>query len=452
MGLYTEIHRPQFHFTPRENWLNDPNGLVHDRGTWHLFFQHNIEAPTWGKMWWGHAYSKDLLHWKQSENALEPDEMGSIFSGSAVVDHTDSAGFGAGAILLFYTAAGMHAEPPRKFTQCLAYSQDGGKSWKKHDQNPIIEWMEAENRDPRVIWHEARACWIMALYLNDEKFCLLSSSDAKTWTHLQDVILEGDNECPDFFPMTDDAGKERWIFSGASGIYLVGTFDGFNFSVETEPRNFEHGRNGYASQTWTNAPDGRRVQISWMAGGRYPEMSFNQQMSIPVDLSLEGSGKDVTIKRWPIKELDSLRVRTITLEECLISPKNAFTADTQAKLLDVSFTVNKQLASTFDVVVRGHHLGFLWHKNQLLVGQSFSHKMDVGFPFIELPDKPTISIRLIVDKTSIEIFLDDGRISASFCFLPDGYIHPLVLHSFGGNQVIKNFQLHELSSIWKKDD
>ncbi len=452
MDLYTEIHRPQFHFTSRENWLNDPNGLVYDRETWHLFFQHNIEAPTWGKMWWGHAYSKDLLHWKQSDNALEPDEMGSIFSGSGVVDHTDSAGFGAGAILLFYTAAGMHAEPPRKFTQCLAYSQDGGKSWKKHDQNPIIEWMEAENRDPRVIWFEARACWIMALYLNDEKFCLLSSSDAKTWTHLQDIILEGDNECPDFFPMSDDAGKERWIFSGASGIYLVGTFDGFNYSVDTKPRNFEYGRNGYASQTWTNAPDGRRVQISWMAGGRYPEMSFNQQMSIPVDLSLEGSGKDVTIKRWPIKELDSLRVRTFTLEECLISPKNAYTADTQAKLLDVSFTVHKQLATTFDVVVRGHHLGFLWDKNQLLVGQSFSHKMDVGFPFIELPDKPTISIRLIIDKTSIEIFLDDGRISASFCFLPDGYIHPLVLHSFGGRQVIKNFRLHELSSIWNKDD
>ena len=181
-------------------------------------------------------------------------------------------------------------------------------------------------------------------------------------------------------------------------------------------------------------------------------MPFNQQMSIPVDLSLAGSGADVSIKRWPIKELESLRARTINQEECLISPKNPFTADTQAKLLDVSFTATKESATTFDVVVRGHHVGFLWDKNQLLVGQSFSHKMDLGFPFIELPDEPTISIRLIIDKTSIEIFLDGGRISASFCFLPDGYIHPLVLHAFGGNQIIKNFQLHELSSTWNKND
>lgn len=448
MSEYKELHRPQFHFTARENWLNDPNGLVFYNGLWHLFFQHNIEAPTWGKMWWGHAVSEDLLQWRQQKNALYPDEMGSMFSGSAVVDHHNTAGFGAGALLLFYTAAGMHAEPKAPFKQCLAFSQDGGQHWHKYNENPILDWIEAENRDPKVIWHERSGHWIMALYLDADRFCLLRSKNAKKWAPFQEITLTGDSECPDFFPLRDQDGHERWILAGGSGVYCVGRFDGQVFTPETEMMNFELGRNGYAAQSWSNAPNGRCVQISWMAGGRYPEMPFNQQMSIPVELTLVGSGTDVSLARWPVEELLSLRERSHVIETTTLDAEAPLIAPTKSKLFDLSFTVHKQAAPSLYMVVRGHPLWFDWVTGRLHIEPSGTHKVITDRPFIQLPNTPSLSVRLIIDKTSIEVFIDGGKLSASFCFLPDGYVYPLILHSYSGPQIIENFVVHEMRSIW----
>ncbi len=452
VGSYEELHRPQFHFTARRNWINDPNGLVFHDGLWHLFFQHNQHAPTWGRMWWGHAVSSDLFHWKQVENALCPDGMGSMFSGSAVVDHENTAGFGENALLIFYTAFGNHAEPARTTSQCLAYSTDKGKHWTKHDGNPIVEWMEAENRDPKVVWHEPTRHWIMALYIEGDRYCLLRSSDARTWIRFQEITLDGDSECPDFFPLVDDAGIERWIFSGAGGSYLVGGFDGKAFVAETPILQYEHGRNGYAAQTWSNAPDKRRVQISWMAGGRYPEMPFNQQLSIPVQLSLVGSGIAARLKRWPVIELDLLRVRTISIPREMISKDRPMVADTDAKLLDVSFRVLRQAAKGFYIVARGHPIVFDWDAMTLSVETSGKSKITEDRPFVKLSETEKLEVRLVIDRTSIEVFLDGGSITASFCFLPDGYIHPLVLHSYSSEQIIEDFELHEIASTWQKQD
>ena len=353
MRLYHELHRPQFHFSPRENWTNDPNGLVYLDGVWHLFFQHNPEATTWGNATWGHAVSEDLVHWQQLEHALYPDEHGDMFSGSAVVDWDNTAGFGKGALLAFYTAAGSYAEPKRPFTQCLAYSVDNAKQWTKYDGNPIIEWFEADNRDPKVVWHAPTRRWIMALYLAGNRYCLLRSADAKSWTRFQDLSLEGCTECPDFFPLTDESGTERWVFWGAKGTYRIGSFDGDEFTPETALLTSEQGTNGYAAQTWSDAPDGRRIQISWMLGGVYPEMPFSQQLSIPVELTLAGAGEDVSLVRWPVRELDSLHRRTVKLGRHAVAPGSPLIADTQAKLLDVSFTVRKQDAKTLYVAIRG---------------------------------------------------------------------------------------------------
>ncbi|MEL7187696.1 MAG: glycoside hydrolase family 32 protein, partial [Pseudomonadota bacterium] len=340
MGEYSELHRPQFHFTAARNWINDPNGLVYHDGVWHLFFQHNIEAPVWGKMWWGHAISDDLIHWRQVEHALYPDDMGTMFSGSAVVDHDNTAGFGEGAMLLFYTAAGSNVEPKQPFTQCLAVSHDG-QEFTKYDQNPVVDWIAADNRDPKVIWHEATRRWVMALYLEDDRYCLLNSPDAKNWTHIQDLTIDGDRECPDFFPLQDESGRERWIFHGAHGWYTVGQFDGQEFAAETEPQKYDHGRNSYASQTWSNTPDGRCIQISWMAGGKYPEMPFNQQLSIPVELSLAGRGADVSLRRYPIRELESLRRKTIRIDRQTITKGNPLVPESDARLQDIEFTVHR---------------------------------------------------------------------------------------------------------------
>jgi len=450
LDLYNELHRPQFHFTARENWINDPNGLVYQNGVWHLFFQHNIEASTWGKMWWGHAVSDDLVHWRQVEHALYPDELGTMFSGSAVIDHDNTAGFGAGAMLLFYTAAGSNAEPARPFCQCLAVSVDGGKEFTKFEDNPIVDWIEADNRDPKVVWHEASRRWIMALYVADDRYCLLSSPDSRKWTRFQDITLDGDCECPDFFSLSDESGKERWVFMGAKGRYCVGSFDGTRFTAETQIMNFDQGRNSYAAQTWSNAPDGRRIQISWMAGGLYPEMPFNQQLSIPVELSLVGSGEDVSISRWPVKELEALRKKTISFERQTICNGEPLAPETDAQLFDVSFTVHKQEAKSLYLVIRGHAVLFDWSSNRLSIESSGFNKIVGDRSYVQLPETPNLAVRLLIDKTSIEIFINGGPISASFCFLPNGYINPVELTTYSGEQIIEDFELHELESSWKR--
>ena len=449
MKPYSELHRPQFHFSAEENWINDPNGLVYNNGIWHLFFQHNPESPTWGNMTWGHAQSKDLIHWQQLEHALYPDEMGSMFSGSAVVDYANTAGFGAGALLIFYTAAGTYADPVKPFTQCLAYSVDNGQQWQKYSGNPIINWIEADNRDPKVTWHEQSRKWIMALYLNDDRYCLLSSEDARDWRKIQELVLEGDSECPDFFPLVDTSGTERWVFWAASGQYMVGSFDGEKFTSETNVQIGEQGHNGYAAQTWTNVPDGRCIQISWMAGGLFPEMPFNQQLSIPVELKLIGSGDDVVLAREPIRELAVLRGRSISVTSQIIVPGDPFIVDTKAKLLDVSLTISKQNSKALYIALRGQVIEFNWVDAQFRFGNSNPHKLNTARNPIALPDGPQLSLRLVVDLTSFEIFINEGGISASFCYLPDGYIHPLALYSSDGDQVLDNFELHELRSSWE---
>jgi fructan beta-fructosidase len=449
MAHYRELHRPQFHFTASEHWINDPNGLVYQDGVWHLFFQHNPQETVWGNMTWGHAVSNDLLHWRQVEHALYPDEHGTMFSGSAVVDHDNTAGFGSGTLLAFYTAAGSYVRPERPFTQCLAYSVDNGSTWTKYAANPVVPWLEDGNRDPKVIWHEPSRHWIMALYLAGDRYCLLRSKDARTWERFQDLTLTGDRECPDFFPLTDAAGVERWIFWGANGYYRIGSFDGASFTAETELQICEHGPNGYAAQTWSNVPDGRSIQISWMAGGLYPEMPFNQQMSIPVELSLAGSGIDVALVRRPVREIEALYQRRAGIERQAVNTGQPLIADTEAKLLDVSFTVQRQQAKALYISIRGQLMQFDWSRAEVLFRPISVNKAVRDRAPAPLPAGEEFQIRLLIDTTSIELFVNEGRMSASYCFLPDAHVHCLAIHSYDGEQTITNLEVCELVSVWE---
>jgi len=447
MSLYDELHRPQFHFSPKKNWMNDPNGLVYQDGVWHLFFQYNPESNIWGNMTWGHAVSDDLMHWQQVDHALHPDEMGTMFSGCAIVDKENTAGFGKDALLFFYTAAGDYVDPRVPFTQCIAYSTDNGKQLTKYEGNPVVEWIAGTNRDPKVIWHEGSAHWIMALYLDKDRYCLLRSTDLTTWEQFQELRLEGDDECPDFFPLTDESGEERWILWGASGIYKVGSFDGTEFTPDTQARVGEHGPAGYAAQTWSDTPDGRRIQISWLRDGLYPEMPFNHHMSIPVELTLAGSGNDVTLVRWPVPEVESVRAQSKSFDQQVVVAKKPYIVETDAKLLDVSFDISKQDSSSLYVIIRGQYMMFDWTKGQLSFMSSGlkSTPAESGVP---IPEGDRLSVRLLIDKTSIEIFLNQGMVSASFNFLPGAYIDPLVIQSRDSEQTIDNLEVHELSSIW----
>ena len=232
--VYHERYRPQFHFTPMKNWTNDPNGLVFYKGEYHLFFQHNPTGINWGNMTWGHAVSPDLVHWKQLDNAIEPDKLGTIFSGSAVVDWDNTAGFQTGdekVIACIYTSAG------NPFTQSIAYSNDRGRTWKKYEKNPVLKHIIGGNRDPKVFWHAPTKKWVMALYLDGDKYALFTSPNLKEWTKLSDVAPSGGSECPDIFQLAVDGDSKntKWVFWAGNGNYLIGVFDGTHVHQGSRP-------------------------------------------------------------------------------------------------------------------------------------------------------------------------------------------------------------------------
>ncbi|MCK4745860.1 MAG: glycoside hydrolase family 32 protein, partial [Bacteroidales bacterium] len=258
-NLYREKDRPQFHFTSRRGWHNDPNGLVFYKGTYHLFYQHNPLGWPWGNMTWGHAVSKDLVHWKELVPAIYPDEQGTEFSGSGVIDWNNTSGFKEGEeepMVLIYTAAGGTSKwsEEEPFTQCIAYSTDGGQTFTKYEGNPVLEHIVGGNRDPKVIWYEPGKVWVMALYLEGNTFGLFTSPDLKSWTPIQEVVIEDGSECPDFFPLALDGDRNnmKWVLTAANGRFLAGTFDGKKFTPETESRPSEYGKNYYAVQSYSD--------------------------------------------------------------------------------------------------------------------------------------------------------------------------------------------------------
>ena len=277
---------------------------------------------------------------------------------------------------------------------------------------------------------------------------LFKSKNLLSWIKTQELQLESDCECPDFYPLVDNLGNEKWIFSGANGIYFVGSFNGEVFTKESSANLFEHGKNGYASQTWNNSQDGRRIQISWMAGGIYPEMSFNQQLSFPVNLSLKNVDGQTLLYRWPINEIKSLYNKTIEQKECIVSKGNSFVPKTNATIFDMSFTVQKQSSKALYLMIRGHYLSFNWEQSEFSMESSGQHKITGDRQSIKLPNEDKLSVRLLIDKTSIEIFINDGMISGSFCFLPGGYADPVIFLTYSEPSIIHDFALHELKSIW----
>jgi fructan beta-fructosidase len=307
--VYTEEHRPQFHFTSRRGWLNDPNGLVYHAGEWHLFYQHNPFGWGWGNMHWGHAVSSDLFHWKELPTAIYPRQWGDFaFSGSALVDSRNVAGFKTGkedVLLAFYTSTGRG--------ECLAYSNDLGRTWQDCNQNPVVKH---QGRDPKVIYHAASKSWVMAVY--DESpniprnIAFYTSQNLRDWTfasRINDFF-----ECPDLFelPLEGNPEQKKWVLYGADGRYLLGDFDGKQFHAQSNKQQVWFG-NFYAAQTYSDAPDGRRVQIGWGSGIAFPGMPFNQQMTIPVELTLRAIPNGLIMNAWPVKETSGLVDMTLKL-------------------------------------------------------------------------------------------------------------------------------------------
>jgi sucrose-6-phosphate hydrolase SacC (GH32 family) len=443
--LYNEKYRPQFHFTPRKNWTNDPNGLVYYKGEYHLFFQHNPFGINWGNMTWAHAVSTDLIHWKQLPNAIEPDELGTIYSGSAVVDWNNTSGFQTGkenVLVAFYTSAGEHAPVRKPYTQSIAYSNDRGRNWVKYKNNPVIGHIRGSNRDPKVIWHEPAKTWIMALYLDDNDFLLLSSKNLKQWTQLQQLKLDGSSECPDFFelPVDRKPNNTRWVFWGANGRYLLGTFDGKKFTPESGPHESRVG-NHYAAQTYSDIPesDGRRIQIAWMAKGKFPDMPFNQQMSIPCELTLRTTPEGIRLFRVPVKEIKNIRGQKKTWKKKDIKPGQDLLAGTKAELFEIRTAIELGSAKQVALNLRGHELLYDVDKKELSC-KGREAKLE--------PVKGRIFLHILVDRTSIEIFANRGRVSMFYSFPIDPQNRSVGLFARGGDAKLRKLNLWHLKSIW----
>ena len=281
---YADCQRPAVHFTPDHGWMNDPNGLIFDGEYYHLHFQHNPFGKPWGNMSWGHAVSKDLLHWEQVESVLFPDENGTMWSGSGIVDERDTLGHGAGTKVLFYTAVGLGEENDGHHTgvQCIAWSPDGGRTYNK--DGVIVPTYARLNRDPKVYWYEPGGYYYMVLYLDGSEFAILNSTDLKNWTMTQRIELAPLWECPDLFPLKDERGEELWVFLAADGFYYTGYFDGQRFTPLGNVKQGFATAIPYAAQTFYGTPD-RRLLLPWLRL-KDPEKPYTGAMGLPRELSL----------------------------------------------------------------------------------------------------------------------------------------------------------------------
>ena len=438
--LYHESLRPQFHFTAKENWLNDPNGLVFFDGEYHLFYQYQAAHQSTGAMSWGHAVSPDLVHWTQLPIALAPDSLGYIWSGSAVVDWKNTSGFGVNnqpPLVAMFTSA------KAPFAQSIAYSTDRGRTFTKFSGNPVIPHIANENRDPHVIWYEPLHQWMVVLYKDvDETFCLFSSPDLKHWTHLQDLHMPGCSECPDFFPipLDGDANKAKWVFTAANGRYLVGAFDGKTFTPEQSVRQVDFGQSYYAVQTFSDIPkaDGRRIQIAWMRDGKYPRMPFNQQMSFPCELTLHSTPGGPRMFRYPVREIELLHGESHEWKDVAVNGEKKLDGVT-GDLLDITADVELGDAKQVGLIVRGQRIVYDVAKQTLSA---------IGEAPLTITDGH-LKLRVLVDRTSIETFANGGRVSLTSCVLPTASERGVSIFADGTTAKAHDVKVSELRSIWK---
>ena len=438
--LYREPLRGQFHFSPRRGWNNDPNGLVFYRGEYHLFFQHNPYGWGWGNMHWGHAVSKDLVHWEELGDVLWPDDQGPMFSGSAVVDWNNTSGLGTKEnppLVLLYTVAGSPT------VQSLAWSVDG-RTFTKFGGNPILKQITPGNRDPKVIWHAPSGKWVMTLYVEVDKKHVIQffgSANLKEWSDLSST--EGFYECPDFFelPVEGKAGQSRWILTGASSEYMVGTFDGTAFHPETAKLPGHRGRGFYAAQTFSDIPasDGRRIQIGWFQTVT-KGMPFNQSMTIPLELRLRETADGLRMTWSPVRELESLRVESRRLNPFTLaadSPRELFSGG--GELLEIDAVFEPGDASEVTFTVCGMTCTWLAKTGEIVVN---GHRAPAPL------QNGRQTLRLYVDRTGLELFTANGLTYLPLPDQPDSAAREVSVVSKGNATKFLRLDVHDLMSAW----
>jgi len=442
-NFYKEPHRPQFHFTQKVGWNNDPNGMVYQDGKWHLFFQHNPVGLPWGNMTWGHATSKDLLHWEQQPDKLFPKTMckGDAFSGSATVDRKNTAGWGENTLVAFLTDTGCG--------ECVAYSTDKGATFNWYEQNPVVKH---GGRDPKVSWYayskedqplddKAKGLgghWVMVVF--DEKqgvgqnAAFYTSTNLKDWT--EQSHLPGYFECTDLFQLAidGDAKNTRWVVFAADAKYAVGRFDGKTFTPEHEGKHQVHYGPYYASQTFDNSPDGRRIQIGWnQVASPGP---YNQHFSFPHCLTLRKTEDGIRMFATPIKEIETLRAKSNTAKPQKLDSNKPLDLAVGSDLLDIRLTVEVGTAATIELNVPG---GVVKYDVKAMKLNNAEMK----------PVDGKIQIQVLVDRALMEIVGNGGRVYISGAGPGKQVdVKNISVTATGGDAKLVALEAHELKSIW----
>ena len=428
-----EKHRPVYHHTPQYGWMNDPNGMFYKDGVWHLCYQFNPYGSQWENMTWGHSTSTDLVHWKAEPTAITPDALGTIFSGCCVVDKNNTAGFGNDAVIAFYTSAGARQ------MQSMAYSTDGGKTFTKYKNNPIITSNVPDFRDPHVFWNAEAGFWNMILAAG-QQMSIYSSKDLKEWKHESDFGAEYGNhggvwECPDLMKMkVAGTDKEKWMlicninpggpFGGSATQYFIGEFDGHKFTCEDEPSEtkwMDYGKDHYATITFDNAPEGRHVGIAWMSNWQYanqvPTKQYRSANSIARDFGLFEYNGETYCSVSPAKEMDAVRGQRISSpsETCEIVVQ--LRGDAQLTLRN---SKGEKVVITYDAV-------------EQTIDFDRRRSGDVSFSeaFPCIVTSPTYgqakTLRIFVDRCSIEMFEGDGKMSMTNLVFPSEPYNKLIV-------------------------
>ncbi len=490
-----EKFRPQFHFTPQANWMNDPNGMVYYEGEYHLFYQHYPDSTVWGPMHWGHAVSKDLIHWEHLPIALYPDSLGYIYSGSAVIDWENTTGFGSKEnppMVAIYTYHNMEAERAgaNNFeSQALAYSLDKGRTWKKYKNNPVLPNPQLNHfRDPKVIWHEESEQWIMILSAGDRvKF--YASKDLKLWSFKSDFMRDttaggGAWECPDLFPIEVEGTKDiKWVTlvsinpggpnGGSATQYFIGDFDGKTFIPEKNEGSWlDYGQDNYAGVTWSDIPkeDGRRLFIGWMSNWSYaqivPTETWRSALTLPREIKLIKEDNQYQLTTFPVKEFEDLKTLKMHINKMLFSGKsdiNNIDLNLSSCELNVVFKPQKGSlnghTTAFGVLLKNDadeelKIGYNMLSKQVFVDRT---KINTEFKDSNYLSKDVapyiieneIRMKIILDASSVEVFIDEGKLVMTNIIFPESPFSKLSLFSSLGSVELESATFFNVDTTLK---
>ncbi|MBD8001670.1 DUF4980 domain-containing protein [Phocaeicola sp. Sa1YUN3] len=473
-----EKFRPVYHHTPAYGWMNDPNGMFYKDGVYHLYFQHNPYGSTWGNMTWGHSTTTDLVNWNYEGLAIKPDAWGAVFSGSAVVDYDNTAGFGKNAVVAFYTSAKSSPWGDTQ-SQSMAYSLDNGKTFVKYAYNPVVTSSKRDFRDPKVFWYAPDKHWVMIL-AGGQEMDIYSSKNLKDWKYESSFGAKqgahgGVWECPDLVELPVEGTKEKkWVlicninpggpFGGNAAQYFVGTFDGKKFVNEspTQTKWMDWGKDHYATVTFSNAPGGRCIALGWMSNWQYqtvlPTLQYRGSNTIARDLTLYRQDGELLLRCAPSPEIEKARMQKVSVPSFKVSDSYDLASLLEGNdgAYEIDMTIKNSGASKIMFTLsndKGEKVNMYYDimRKQFVMDRSESGKVDfsVDFPAVTVApvyDTDNIRLRLFVDRTSIEAFGEGGKFVMTNQVFPTEPYNKMSFVSVRGNFTVKSMDVYKLGN------